>query len=34
LLTEGRYARPQRLIELGFEFQFGNLDDAMEDLLR
>jgi hypothetical protein len=33
LLTEGRYARPKRLIELGFKFQFGRLDDAMENLL-
>jgi uncharacterized protein (TIGR01777 family) len=33
LLTEGRYAQPKRLIELGFQFQFGKLEDAMEDLL-
>lgn len=33
LLTEGRYARPKRLIELGFQFQFGKLENAMEDLL-
>ena len=33
LLTEGRYAQPKRLIELGFRFQFGTLDKAMEDLL-
>jgi uncharacterized protein (TIGR01777 family) len=33
LLTEGRYAFPKRLIELGFQFQFGTLNDAMEDLL-
>lgn len=33
LLTEGRYSRPKRLIELGFRFQFGKLDKAMEDLL-
>jgi hypothetical protein len=33
LLTEGRYSQPKRLIELGFRFQFGNLEDAMEDLL-
>ena len=33
LLTEGRYAQPKRLIELGFQFQFGVLKDAMEDLL-
>lgn len=32
LLTEGRYSQPQRLIELGFRFQFGKLEDAMEDL--
>lgn len=33
LLTEGRYSQPQRLIELGFRFQFGQLQNAMEDLL-
>jgi uncharacterized protein (TIGR01777 family) len=33
LLTEGRYSEPKRLIELGFPFQFGNLNEAMEDLL-
>jgi uncharacterized protein (TIGR01777 family) len=33
LLTEGRYSQPKRLIELGFQFQFGKLEDAMEDLL-
>jgi len=33
LLTEGRYSKPKRLIELGFEFQFGQLQSAMEDLL-
>ena|SRR5688572_1331294 len=33
LLTKGRYSWPKRLIELGFQFQFGELKDAMEDLL-
>jgi len=33
LLTEGRYSQPRRLIEMGFQFQFGELKDAMEDLL-
>lgn len=33
LLTEGRYSQPTRLIELGFQFQFGELEIAMEDLL-
>jgi uncharacterized protein (TIGR01777 family) len=33
LLTEGRYARPKRLIELGFRFRFGKLENAIEDLL-
>ena len=32
LLTEGRYSQPKRLIELGFQFQFGTLNEAMEDL--
>ncbi len=34
LLTEGRYAQPKRLIELGFQFRFGTLEDAMDDLLK
>jgi NAD dependent epimerase/dehydratase family enzyme len=34
LLTEGRYSQPKRLIELGFQFRFGKLDAAMEDLLK
>lgn len=33
LLTEGRYSQPKRLIESGFEFQFGKLESAMKDLL-
>ena len=33
LLTEGRYSHPKRLIELGFQFRFGKVDEAMEDLL-
>jgi NAD dependent epimerase/dehydratase family enzyme len=33
LLTEGRYSRPKRLIESGFKFQFGKLDNAMDNLL-
>ena len=34
LLTEGRRAQPKRLSELGFQFEFGNLEDALKDLLR
>ncbi len=34
LLTEGRYSQPKRLIELGFQFRFGKLEDAMDDLLK
>jgi len=33
LLTEGRHAQPKRLIELGFQFELGQLHIAMEDLL-
>lgn len=32
LLTEGRYSRPKRLIELGFQFRFGTLREALQDL--
>ena len=33
LLTEGRYSAPKRLLELGFQFQFGELNRALKDLL-
>ena len=33
LLTEGRFAQPKRLLESGFMFQFGTLEDAMNNLL-
>jgi len=32
-LTKGRFAKPKRLLESGFEFQFGTLEDAMKNLL-
>jgi hypothetical protein len=34
LLTEGRYSQPKRLIESGFQFRFGKLEEALEDLLK
>ena len=34
MLTEGRYSQPKRLLELGYKFQFGNLDDALKDLFK
>lgn len=33
LLTEGRFARPKRLLEAGFNFHFGGLEETMRDLL-
>lgn len=33
LITEGRYSQPKRLLELGFQFQFGHLERALQDLL-
>jgi len=33
LLTEGRYSQPKRLIESGFEFRYGELEHAMDNLL-
>lgn len=33
LLSEGRFTRPQRLIDLGFRFRFGKLGEAMRNLL-
>jgi NAD dependent epimerase/dehydratase family enzyme len=32
-LTEGRYSEPRRLLELGYQFQFGQLDMALKNLL-
>ncbi len=32
LVTEGRYVQPKRLIELGYEFKFQNIDAALSDL--
>jgi len=32
LITEGRYSRPRRLLEEGFEFQFPTIQKALEDL--
>jgi len=34
LLTEGRYSAPKRLLELGYQFQFGQLDTALKDILK
>lgn len=33
LLTEGRYAYPKRLLELGFKFKYGTLTNALQNLL-
>jgi NAD dependent epimerase/dehydratase family enzyme len=33
LLTEGRVARPQRLLDAGFQFQYADLKKTMNDLL-
>ena len=32
MLTEGRVAKPQHLLDLGYQFQYGDLDLAMKDL--
>jgi len=32
LISEGRYARPRRLLEHGFEFKFPRIDDALNDI--
>jgi uncharacterized protein (TIGR01777 family) len=33
LIVAGRYARPARLLEAGYEFRFGRLEPALRDLL-
>src|SRR5271157_4022451 len=32
LVTEGRYCQPKRLLELGYQFQFPRVEDALADL--
>ena len=32
LLTEGRSAKPRHLLELGFQFKYGELNSALQDL--
>ncbi|HEY9151260.1 MAG TPA: TIGR01777 family oxidoreductase [Anaerolineales bacterium] len=32
LVTEGRYAQPKRLLDLGYRFQFERIEDALADL--
>jgi hypothetical protein len=32
LVVEGRYSRPRRLLELGYQFQFPTIESALQDL--
>jgi NAD dependent epimerase/dehydratase family enzyme len=32
LVTEGRYAQPNRLLELGYRFRFPAIEAALADL--
>ncbi len=34
LLVDGRFSRPQRLLDLGFDFQFKSLPSALQNLLQ
>jgi hypothetical protein len=34
LVLDGRFARPKRLIELGYSFKFPRLEDALADIFR
>ncbi len=34
LLTEGRYSQPKRLLELGYQFQFPKIEDALKDIFK
>lgn len=34
LLTEGSYSQPKGLLELGYQFQFGTLKDALKDIFK
>jgi len=33
LVTEGRYCQPKRLLELGYQFKFSHIENALADLL-
>ncbi|MGC8857034.1 MAG: DUF1731 domain-containing protein, partial [Anaerolineae bacterium] len=34
LILDGRFARPKRLLELGYPFKFSRLEDALSDLFQ
>jgi len=34
LITEGRYVSPKRLLELGYQFKFPNLNDALREIFK
>lgn len=34
LLTEGSYSQPKRLLELGYQFRFPTLEDAVRDIFK
>jgi len=34
LVTEGRYCQPRRLLELGYQFRFPRIEDALADLFQ
>lgn len=34
LVTEGRYSRPRRLLEQGFDFRFPKIEEALADVFR
>ena len=34
MLTEGSYSQPKRLLELGYQFQFPTLKDAVKDIFK
>jgi uncharacterized protein (TIGR01777 family) len=34
LVVDGRYSQPKRLLELGYQFHFPTIDDALQDLFK
>jgi len=34
MITEGSYSRPKRLLELGYEFKFPKIEDALDDIFK
>ena len=34
LITEGRYSKPERLFEIGYNMRFSELENALRDIFK